>query len=838
LPEFLSADDVARWAQRSPPEAGRVLAARAALRAIPVLSAIDMPGGRRLRETIVLRMFRAATVAWVAARYPTHRLDLGEAAAAASILSGKATAYEHYPGVWDAFSAAVDAASLATKRFPTTAAAMVARAVGAAAAAAEDALIADRALLFQASARDAGRLDIRNPPEDTADTPLWPIGTPEPATRALAQLKQNLPLTEGWDVWTNWYDARVEGLQADEALEVARATVDDDIWVEGPKIVNAHIKWLIDEHGTPRDRPRRSSISYVETRGIAGSLHREVTSLGDEISEPPDPDDADAFHHWLAFCPREWAIALAARAALRILPLARPSPFDIEDIAKVILPIFWAMAIARFAAAYPGREITDGSALLGDLLGSPEIGVLAATSVASKLYSIAARASELGEAAPSLAAEIIDESVSVFPTYGLSVRAALAALRRDALLLSDRLLTPERLARAPLWQMGESLTDDEWKSLRSALFEHSNHWQVWIDWYEYVLLGSPPAPEHNEAWEAAFTDVPGPLPWDDGPEAVNTEIARRLRELAPKTPSPGQEVAHLAVALDAETSSPVLDAPTLSVVPASIPNVLSPIDFVVSAGRSIRATPSVEVQPVLKTTADKRDHKPRLELCRATAASMIVILDQRRSNVREGYRHALSEYLRYLPVNTRKRNFLLADQEARILRDMFQADTGTLPPDFASRLRNFLIAHQGLRVFYPGVERLYADVRFGRSSQPLPLDATDEISRIVSGTPEVFDSSVEQALVDTAPSLPAAPAEPPVTPDTGDIKPPPDPLDTLSTEKARDHLRARVINRLWSVFQKGEPVAKHSEAWIATAHRLAPHVRRVIDWLSSVLPPS
>jgi hypothetical protein len=59
-----------------------------------------------------------------------------------------------------------------------------------------------------------------------------------------------------------------------------------------------------------------------------------------------------------------------------------------------------------------------------------------------------------------------------------------------------------------------------------------------------------------------------------------------------------------------------------------------------------------------------------------------------------------------------------------------------------------------LRVFYPGVERFYDDVRFGRISEPLPIDAVEALTTIVAEAPEVFDASVGQALSDAAPSLP------------------------------------------------------------------------------------
>jgi hypothetical protein len=66
-----------------------------------------------------------------------------------------------------------------------------------------------------------------------------------------------LAADEGWEVWTDWYEARLAGDAAhppNEALEVARVTIPDEIWRQGPAAVNAEIKRLIDLH-TPKSVP-------------------------------------------------------------------------------------------------------------------------------------------------------------------------------------------------------------------------------------------------------------------------------------------------------------------------------------------------------------------------------------------------------------------------------------------------------------------------------------------------------------------------------------------------------------------------------------------------------
>ena len=65
---------------------------------------------------------------------------------------------------------------------------------------------------------------------------------------------------------------------------------------------------------------------------------------------PPDPRNREAFQQWLGTKPREWSVAIAARAALRVLPLVRTAKFGSEEASAILLPVFRATAIARFAA--------------------------------------------------------------------------------------------------------------------------------------------------------------------------------------------------------------------------------------------------------------------------------------------------------------------------------------------------------------------------------------------------------------------------------------------------------------------------------------------------------
>ena len=66
--------------------------------------------------------------------------------------------------------------------------------------------------------------------------------------------------------------------------------------------------------------------------------------------------------------------------------------------------------------------------------------------------------------------------------------------------------------------------------LKSLLIDLGD-WEVWVLWYDYVFTGSAPAATQIDEWEAAFVDLPEPLPWTSGAFAVNSAITSRLKAL-------------------------------------------------------------------------------------------------------------------------------------------------------------------------------------------------------------------------------------------------------------------------------------------------------------------
>jgi hypothetical protein len=242
---------------------------------------------------------------------------------------------------------------------------------------------------------------------------------------------------------------------------------------------------------------------------------------------PPDPEDSTSFENWLTNGPREWSVAIAARAALRILPLER----EADDFPTNILLAFRATAIARFAAKYLNLAVgvyAEDAAFAAiraatgtGLAGRAASAALAAAGAGYHIYIDADRAAAAAAATAAVhAADAALGSSSLF-----------VAVKHDAQQLHDGVLTAEQLARDQLWPFPAPAGFTEaWQRLRLELITLGSHWSVWTDWYENVALHEP----HKgitEAEDAAFTDVAGPLPWDAGPEAVNRDIAWRLAEL-------------------------------------------------------------------------------------------------------------------------------------------------------------------------------------------------------------------------------------------------------------------------------------------------------------------
>jgi hypothetical protein len=259
---------------------------------------------------------------------------------------------------------------------------------------------------------------------------------------------------------------------------------------------------------------------------------------------PPDPSDHEAFRRWLGWQRREWSVAIAGRTALRALPLLRTYRGNTD----VILSVFRAAAIARFAGKYPranpaasyahphaadradakaARAAADAAAAYSDA----EPAARAASAAARAAGAAAATATgDATAAANAAAAATAGTAAAATVEAAPDARAAvLDEFRNDVEQLHRKALTSIQLMTAPLWKaLPPPRIGGSWQGFAQELRAHGAHWSVWVDWYDDVLNG---AAEGREDYHAAFTDLPGELPWGDGAKAVNTEIARRLAEI-------------------------------------------------------------------------------------------------------------------------------------------------------------------------------------------------------------------------------------------------------------------------------------------------------------------
>jgi hypothetical protein len=191
-----------------------VLAARVALRVVPLARSVHS-------RLTLLRAFRCVQAAWAVAAYPGQAALLRPAAqAAASRVHNPAAPKLESATEWaaDAAGAARDEDAL---RFAS-------HAVTYAIAAADDAASQARDDILKSCTVDADELDRGSSPVTLAlFSTLWP-GKPNWVRDNWEELKAALVPDQDWDVWTDWYEGRLMGRTANQALEVKRATIPNE----------------------------------------------------------------------------------------------------------------------------------------------------------------------------------------------------------------------------------------------------------------------------------------------------------------------------------------------------------------------------------------------------------------------------------------------------------------------------------------------------------------------------------------------------------------------------------------------------------------------------------
>ncbi len=280
LVEINNREELEAWLRKQPHEVSVALEARAALRALPFVEE-----ALRSKPTyIVLPVFRALAFAWGAARpsistrgYAAPPIDLahfspnltaaseaaGAAQAARAVVSNPALV----GGVLEFVSNAARLADESSGHL------MYAWAGDGGGSPAE--WIAGptwaKAAFWAAFSSDATRVEEDAAASVIAGSPLWPQGQhitlgltsrspmllfepkelkgqPDELQSLWQEMKAALlAAKQDWDVWIDWYEDRLAGRIRDEERELAYVRIEEALWDQGPAIVNAEIKWRIEE---------------------------------------------------------------------------------------------------------------------------------------------------------------------------------------------------------------------------------------------------------------------------------------------------------------------------------------------------------------------------------------------------------------------------------------------------------------------------------------------------------------------------------------------------------------------------------------------------------------
>ena len=355
-----------------------------------------------------------------------------------------------------------------------------------AAAAAGDAARQARDDILKFCAADADELDKGTSPVTLAlSSTLWP-GQPNWAADAWTELERALVYEkEDWEVWTDWYEARLKAGPADQIIEVARATIPKAMW-DHPMVVNAEIRRMLQERG----------------------IWRHATAgLGEPSNEAPDGDD-DLQRRLTVLSIPEVAV-IGARAALRALPLMSfGSPAE-PTISAAFLIMLRITSLTWAAAAYPTQtpNLVPLNAARIDAINS-RVGLVRAIAAAVAGYSTNQVEEILQEVALGIRAL---RTASAQSDGDASAAAFDLALSQD---LNDLRGAPKgsaSLAKLELWPGGAppEWMARRWGALKRDLIGAGLGWEVWVDWYEDRLWGRTRSGERPEV----SRDDAGPIAW-------------------------------------------------------------------------------------------------------------------------------------------------------------------------------------------------------------------------------------------------------------------------------------------------------------------------------------
>ena len=231
------------WLKIQPREVSLAIASRAALRGVGAFEPLVRANPKVFATYGLLPALRAMAVPRAAAMNPGRGTKLATAARCSATDSKNAEPDAAYV---DAIAAAATFAARAAVYIYAGAA----RAAASAAASSVAYSTTRAAASPLAVAKDRIFIGQGNTAAQLAMLPLWhddPM-PPELSYNWQKMRQTLLDLDQDWDVWTEWYEDRLHGRPEIEDLEIARLTLPEELWEQGPEAVNPAIKRLIEEY--------------------------------------------------------------------------------------------------------------------------------------------------------------------------------------------------------------------------------------------------------------------------------------------------------------------------------------------------------------------------------------------------------------------------------------------------------------------------------------------------------------------------------------------------------------------------------------------------------------
>ena len=276
-----SREDLEGWLEEQPLEIVVGTAARAALRVFPLFGLLEFR--EKYVNAVLLPLLRGLALSWIGATYPTHDKDLIFSTVASDVAvparRASAAAVIDYINLGGDILTVVDAAARAAS-YAADAVYIANRKTGAIIRLRIPDVIraaVDTSDAAYAAANISANFDVDE--KFKMNAPLWASeqGNEVPAEilEHWQKLKTRLlGLDQNWQVWTDWYEARLwpdKFPTPNEQLEVDRALISEDIWQQGWQAVNPEIERLMAEH-LPDDESDLPDGGEVEPQNTAAPV--------------------------------------------------------------------------------------------------------------------------------------------------------------------------------------------------------------------------------------------------------------------------------------------------------------------------------------------------------------------------------------------------------------------------------------------------------------------------------------------------------------------------------------------------------------------------------------